>query len=397
VAAALLAPALAWIAATVAISLLRGAGALPRPFVAHPEPALLVGFLCGGAGALLAPALLGRLAGRPGLLAGAAIVQAAGAAALGLWLPLASPPFAVPALAFAAGEALRAASRFGGRRAAVADLLPSVASGLVLSPLALFLPALLGVLVVPVAAALFSLVLSPAASAAVDGEARGRFRPGLAALAGAAVAAALQLALPHATASSPERLALVYVEGGGAPRWLAEGEGVALPPALRAAAPFSPLASPAFPWTPHTPAFSAPAPALGVPPPRIELLGSTVQDGVRRVRLRLRSTRGAPTLSLAVPDERIVSVTVDGLRLPPPSRLAVWLRGGFRVVTSDTAPPAGHAIELELRGEAPVEVVAVDRSPGLPPAGAPLVAARPAWAVTSWEGDGTIATARARL
>jgi hypothetical protein len=62
-----------------------------------------------------------------------------------------------------------------------------------------------------------------------------------------------------------------------------------------------------------------------------------------------------------------------------------------------TTPPRGFTVELEIEGVAPLEAVASDRSPGLPPQGAALAAARPESAVTSWDGDGTVVTARERL
>jgi hypothetical protein len=396
-AAALVAPLVAGGAALALVAALRLAGAMPRPFVAHPLPILLAGWLAGGAGALLAPALLGRAAGRPGLLAGAAVVQAAATIALAILLPLATPVFAVPALAFAVAEPVRAWSTRAGRRASVADLLPSVAAGLVISPLALYLPSLLGVGAVPASAALFAFVLSPAASAGVDGASPRRHLPGLGALAGAALAAAVQAALPHATPSSPQRLSLAYQEGDGAARWLAEAEGAPLPRPLRDAARFSASAAPAFPWTLHRSAFSAPAPALGLAPPRIEVVSSQVRDGRRRLTLRLWSPRGAPELYLVLPAAARATATLDGLRPPELSPLARAHMGDHRVLASLTAPRAGHTIELELEGAGPIDLVAADRSPGLPREGAPLAAARPPSAVPSYEGDSTWVTARLRL
>jgi hypothetical protein len=397
-AAALAAPLLAAATAGLLVAALRIGGALPRPFVAHPLPIIVAGCLAGVSGALLAPALLGRAAGRPGLLAGAAIVTAAGAAALAIALPLASPLLVVPAFSFGAAELVRAHAPRGGRRATVADLLPSLGAALVISPLALYLPSLLGVGAVPASAALFSFVLSPAASAGLDGEGPRRHLPGLGALAAAVVAAAVQAALPHATASSPQRLSLAYHEGEGGASWLAEGEGPPLPRALRAAASFSAQAAPAFPWAPRRPAFSAPARALGLEPPRVDVLSSRIRGGRRHLVVRLWSQRGAPEVALVLPPgAALASATLDGLRLPEPAPLALRQQGGHRVLASHTAPRAGHTIELELDGEAPLEAVAVDRSPGLPPEGAPLAAARPDTAVPSWEGDGTYSTARVRL
>jgi hypothetical protein len=62
-----------------------------------------------------------------------------------------------------------------------------------------------------------------------------------------------------------------------------------------------------------------------------------------------------------------------------------------------TTPRQGVAVELVLDGEAPVDAVVVDQSPGLPPAGATLAASRPATAVPSRDGDVTVASSPARL
>ena len=53
-------------------------------------------------------------------------------------------------------------------------------------------------------------------------------------------------------------------------------------------------------------------------------------------------------------------------------------------------PPEGLVIELVVREQEPVELTVLDASEGLPPAGAALMQARPAWAVPSHAGDRTV-------
>jgi hypothetical protein len=304
----------------------------------------------------------------------------------------------LPAFAFFGAAVLRA---FGGGvrpLVFVADVLPSAAAAIAISPLALFLPALFGARAVTASAALFALVLTPAAAAAIDGGTPRRFLPGLAALALAVLLALVQVPLPQASPSSPERLSFAYHEGAGQARWLAESERGALPPSVKGQEPFSRGKAPVFPWTPGVDAFIAPAPALGIPPPRVEVVSSEREGRSRRLRLRVSSPRGAPVVSLVLPPSAGLSgASVEGIRLEEPSaRLRRYLRG-YRVITCMTTPPGGFLAELELEGDPPVEIFAWDRSPGLPSRGAALAAARPATAVPSRTGDETFATWRGKL
>jgi hypothetical protein len=396
-AAALAGPLLAAAAAAGLVLALRAAGVLPRPFVAHPGAIEAAGWLAGLAGALVAPALLGRRAGRAGLLAGSALLFAALSAVLALTLPLATPIAAVPAVAFAAAEGLRGA-RSPGAPERLAGALPAAAAALAVAPLVVLLPSILGVFAVPVTALLVALTLGPATAAAHDVEGLS-LRPGVAALGAAVLLAAVQAARPHATVDAPEKLTFTFHEDAGGARWLAEAEhDRALPAALRAAAPFTPSRRPPFAWTPLRPAFTAAAARAGLPPPRVEVLAVAVQDGQRRVRARLSSPRGAPTVALFLPPQaRVRAAAVNGVPLGVPPRLALWFFGDHRLVACLTTPAAGVTVELTFEGEAPVTAFVADQSRGLPQAGAPLVAARPATAVPFWEGDSTVVTAEVRL
>ena len=221
----------------------------------------------------------------------------------------------------------------------------------------------------------------------------------LVSLAAAALLAAVQATRPHATADAPEKLTFTFHEDAAGARWLAEAEhDGALPAALRAVAAFGPTRRPPFPWAPLRPAFAAPAPAAGLPPPRAELVSSQVKDGVRHVRVRLSSPRGARTVALFLPPSaRLRAASVDGVRLDAPPRLALWLFGDHRLVACMTTPQSGVTVDLDLEGEAPITAILADQSPGLPPSGGALVAARPATAVPFWDGDTTVATAAVRL
>lgn len=395
--AAILAPILAAAAMAVLLAALRAAGALPRPFVAHPLPTQAAAWAAGAAGALLAPALLAPRAGRRGLLAGGALLHGALSATLALFLPLASPIAAVPAAAFALATAVRRLVPPDGPGSLALDALPAACAPLVLSPLAFFLPPLMGAPAGAAAAGAAGLALSPAAFAAGPG-ARRPFLPGAAALAGAVLLAAAQIALPHATRDAPERLSFVFHEEHGEARWLAEAEHDHLPAAVRAAAAFSSRRQVPFAWQPKRASFVAPAAAVRLAPPRVDLLSSESRAGVRRVRARLVSPRGAPVIMLVLPPTaRVVALSVEGILLSDPPPLAGALRGGHRLVASITTPPEGVGIEIVLPADERLDAVVVDQSAGLPPSGAALRSARPATAVPSGDGDRTVATARVSL
>jgi hypothetical protein len=218
------------------------------------------------------------------------------------------------------------------------------------------------------------------------------------ALAAALVLCAVQAALPHATAERPERASLAFHEQEGAARWLAESERDALPAALREAAAFAADRDPPFRWAPHRASFAAPAPALGLPAPRLEPLEASAAAGVRHVRARLVSPRGAPVLLVVFPpDAEVVSFAMEGVAVPDPAPKARRIWGGSRMYVCSAPPAAGVEIDVQLRGEGPLPVIVADQSPGLPPEGARLVAARPATAVPSGDGDVTLVSAPARL
>ena len=372
---------------------LRGAGALPRPFVAHPAAFRVAGWLAGVAGPLLSAGLLGRRAGSSGLLAGGALLLAGFSAALGLALPLATPLGTIPAAGVAAAAFL------AGRSPGVAGALASSVAAVALAPAAIHLPPTLGVSGAVAAALLVALGTLPAVAGALDPSAPHPRRPALAALAAAFALALLQATRPQATADAPERLTFTFQVDASAARWLAEAEhDRALPAAVRAVAPFSRARSAPFPWAPMRSAFSAPAARLGLPPPRADVLSAEVEGGIRRVRIRLSSPRGAPIVALFLPASPIVlAATVEGRPLadPPPLAWRVW--GGNRLVACMTTPLEGVTVDLALVGDAPAVGTLVDQSPGLPPSGAALLAARPETAVPFWEGDATVATARVEL
>jgi hypothetical protein len=108
----------------------------------------------------------------------------------------------------------------------------------------------------------------------------------------------------------------------------------------------------------------APAPVLDLPPPTVVKLEDVAEDGVRRLRFRVRSARGAGTILVLVDGTTpVVGAVVDGRRAP-----AAVVPPGFRWGFAYHAPPDdGFEWTLETTAAGrPVVVTAVDRTPGIP-------------------------------
>jgi len=112
---------------------------------------------------------------------------------------------------------------------------------------------------------------------------------------------------------------------------------------------------------------AAPHPAgLPLAPPVAELLEDTSRDGVRTLRLRLASARGAPWLMALVTSEvEVLGAAIDGERVDEGA--------GFRASAANPwgfahmgVPAEGIVWSVETRGPGPVEIRIVDRSYALP-------------------------------
>jgi hypothetical protein len=382
-------------------SLALRSGALPRPFVAWPAPFSGAAWAAGAGAALLAAAAAGGRAGAAGLLAGWSLLHALLGVALAAVLPGASHAFALPALAAGAATLLVDRDRRPGgsaRATPATALVPGVAAAVVLFPVARLLPPMLGVSGTVAAAAVVALALLPVAPLAAALRGPGRFAPGLAAVAVAVALCGVQAALPHATEARPERVSLAFHEEEGRARWLVETEHDGLPEGLERFPGLSRERRPAFEWAPERHAFVAEAPASGLPAPRLEVLSERRDSGARRVRARLTSPRGAPAAVLVLPgDGEVLSLAAEGIEVPPPSGKVRRRLGDFRVHAFPALPAEGIELEIVLRGEAPVPLLVVDESPGLPAGGDRLLEARPRTAVPSGRGDATYVSVPAQL
>jgi hypothetical protein len=107
----------------------------------------------------------------------------------------------------------------------------------------------------------------------------------------------------------------------------------------------------------------APAPVVSVRPPEAQMLEDVTANGIRRLRLRVTSPRGAERISLKIGDE-VLSAAVDGKSLAPNRAAAEptksWSLYYFAL------PKEGIELVLETRATSPLAVRVVDESYGLP-------------------------------
>ena len=405
-------PALAWglgafllggaataAAAWVLLFVLRAAGAVPYPFVAHPAAARAAFLALPLLGSWFAALWPGRRAGVAGLWWGTWAGWAVAGVATALASPGVSYPFVLPCLAAGlCGLATAAHARW------LPLLVPAGVAAVLWCPVAWLLHDALGVPILPVSSALLALVLGTAAPAWL--EAGARVRGALAFGTGAvvvtlAVAAAV---LPPFSADNPRKLNLWYRLDADAQqaRWLASASTGPLPAQLAAAAPFDRTPASALEWAPRVLAYVAPAAAIQLARPELAVEEQRPGQGTRSIRARLRSRRGAPLAGLALPAARMVSVRMNGVPVPDaPSKdhagAAYGDARGWRGYVCSTTGPDGVELEVELKGAEPVEGYLWDASPGLPEEGAPLLSGRPPWAVPFQTGDRTMVVAKLRL
>jgi hypothetical protein len=377
---------------------LRRPGVLAANWPAHPLPLLVATWL---AAFLVTAAVAGRLwrrgcgsCGALGLWAGVWSGWALVALILGWTAPAMAYLFLAPALVAGACGLLPGMARGRPGALAAAAIAPGVAAALlwfpVLLPLYLGLGAL-GLPVVFVLVALLCTTLMPLLPPA----GLGRIATTLAVVT-VLVAALIAAVEPRFTPDSPRLLNIVFDQdaASGRARWLVGGA-LPVPPPLSRAAPFGKSEAP-FPFAPPLlRAVAAPAPPLAAPGPELTVLASSVVDGRRHLRLRLTSPRGAPVASVYLPTSAgIEEARIDGRPVspPPPGRFAP--APGWRGLADVTLAPGGCELQLVLKAAGPLAWYVIDISPGLPPSGRPLLAARPPAAAPVREGDLTVFSRR---
>jgi hypothetical protein len=238
--------------------------------------------------------------------------------------------------------------------------------------------------------ALVALVLTAAQPAMV--QAGRRSRALLVAVGGAAVLIGVvaALALPKFTDDGPQPLSLVLHDDAdsGKARWVAGSADVPLPPSFSGRG-FE--RRPSYPWAIDSKAWVAAARSPRLAPPELAIESREVTDVGTRLRVRVRSRRGASIVGLQVEGWLLHRAWVDGVEVP-----LATTRTPFHTIEIVGAPPAGAVVDL-LFQPSTATVFAYDVQPGLGAAGAELVRARPQWAVPIGRGDRTVVSRRFRL
>jgi hypothetical protein len=134
------------------------------------------------------------------------------------------------------------------------------------------------------------------------------------------------------------------------------------------------------------PGLSALSVAVDLPIPEWDILADGADGSERKLRLRLRSPRGAATLLLALPRGPRIRASCHGLEITtrvPAMESAIAFRG---------VPPTGIEIELRAPTAEPLDLALYDVTPGLPAGSlaAKVAAARPPNAAPYQEGDITV-------
>lgn len=368
----------------------------PVPWIAHPFPLLLALF---GAPVLTSLTLAAFTRGARGSLEGAALGIALSNGVLAIvlahLLPGASYLLIVPSLVSALSFPLLS------RRPVLAVAAPAL-SGLVASILVLrtLYPGL-GMIVAPAIPVVAALYVLPFAPLWMLLSARARARAAAVLALCLAALAAFARTRPTFSADAPRRVNVLHVEEVGAaravtaidPTWGASPWGDAPREMIAALGADAREGSPA-PWHPRA-AWLAASPSLGLAGPEIEVLSRSGAPGLPagRVRFRLRSPRGAATmLVLARPDSGLLGLEVEGA-VSAATMSARGLLPGHRALRLEGLNDVVLSAEL---GAGSGELIVLDATDGLPPASAPVAAARPIDAQPTQDGDRTIVFRRFR-
>ena len=203
---------------------------------------------------------------------------------------------------------------------------------------------------------------------------------------------------PAFSAKSPERLNIDYWldADAGRAQWIAVGDSGRLPGALRDAVKFQAGTSP-FPWS-RAKTFAARAPKLNLAPPIFTIQQSSADNGRRSYRMLLVSERDAPEAAvLFPPGSGIESVSMDGVPIVPEGQREARFLNHWAAYRCDTMPPNGVTLNFTLPVGKPVTVFVIDKTFKLPDEGKSLLAARPATATPSQDGDVTLVSRRVEL
>lgn len=399
-AGSILALLLAALASRALLLLLRGVSAIPPAaanyhWSAHPLPLDIANAALAVLALLIVAGLLKRRVSLAAWWSASGLLLMLATLASAIWLPGLGFAFQLPLIALLPLGSV-ALHRQGRDQALVAALIAAaLVATSVLLPTIGFLHQSLGPDALSVAAALLVWAYLPLLGLIGPAPVWLRRSLLLAALATVAISAAIAFGLLPYSEASPQRLNLEYLVDSdrGVAEWLALPDSGLLPPELAAAAAFSLRPTPVFPWS-RGPVWRADADETGLPAPELQMLGIAADGDGWRYQARLKSPRGAGSISLCwPPGSAPTQLVLGGHRLPEPDAQTLKAletrRAGWRCISDHALNPDGVSLAFRLPSTAPVEVLLFDRSAGLPAAGLKLLTARPETAVHSQDGDVT--------
>lgn len=353
---------------------------MPDPAYAHPAAfRVALAFALGGSALLvsrLAPAAVSALTAwlwlsgmgifvailLPGFSPYFLLPSLVAALVLGISARVASEPFRVSAILLSALVALLVWSSIG----ATSEMI----MGLKLHPL----------FTVPFALALATIVpfLSRCALP------RSIWLAGASALFGLAIiAAAVQGLEPAFSTMAPQRLSITYLQDRTRAEWTADSS-APLPNAMRAIVPFS--EEPQRTSDIAGLSYVAPAGAARFAVPTATVIARPLTHGLRRVTVNLHGSKGAAQMYVTVPKTAdLRSIDVDEWHTDTPT---AWARQDAVAIACMSRDCANRSVTLTLASRSAVNLGIYEHRFGLPDFARSLVAARPATAVPSQNGDG---------
>ncbi|MGH6889505.1 MAG: M20/M25/M40 family metallo-hydrolase [Rhizomicrobium sp.] len=208
----------------------------------------------------------------------------------------------------------------------------------------------------------------------------------------ATVAAVVQGYEPAFSVEAAQRLEATYVEYAGKAYWALDAQ-APVPASMKAVAPFAPSPRHFANATPRL--YAAPAGPPLYPLPTAIVSASPMSHGARRIQLRLRSSGQANQMFVDIPQSaKLLAIDVAGWHVVAPAEWSKEYDINFACMSRDCATIAPTLI---LASGAAVTLGIYERRFGLPASARRLIAARPATAVSSWEGDSTLLIGEVRV
>ncbi len=364
-----------------------------RPWYATPGPtrgALVLACLLG-----LVPALqLARArAGAWSLAAITWTLWSALALALAVLIPGASVVLTLPVAAGLVGLALVGRPGFDGHlgaRAAIGLAAGPCLAVVLLIPLLQTLELAFGLGAAPLLLPAYALSLTALAAPLAAVWPR-RARALTLALAAVTLALAVYASRqPEFNSSLRQPLNIVLYEDydSGRTRWLATawGAGDSLPRELTALTRFERARVDEAPFLGRAVYQAAAAPPSTHAATPIVRRGESRRGDARVIQLQLRATHGVGAHWIELPPERIERLTLQGLAGEVVAVPTVT-RGGRALASFYGVSAEGLALELTVRGDAPVDITVTDAAYGLPPEGDAYARARDVQAMPRQHGD----------